>query len=275
MIEDNLVCTFSGGRTSAFMAIMLKARYPNKNIIFLFANTSKEKPKTIEFINLCDSHFNLGIVYLEAVVNPIKGKGTSFKVVNFDTLKMDGSIFEDVIRKYGLPSKLYRHCTRELKERVIKKYADATFGKSNWIKALGIRADEKHRLKPKKNTFYPLAEMGVTKTLILNWWARQSFDLEVAEEDGNCDLCFLKSKRKRLTVLKKDPVTGLWWADMELFYESPKQPMFDVRNNLTVADLVALSMLDFVLFNEAPLSSSDTYIDINMDVEFSCYCSDI
>ena len=38
----NILVTFSGGRTSAFMAKYIKERYCNDNILFVFANTGKE-----------------------------------------------------------------------------------------------------------------------------------------------------------------------------------------------------------------------------------------
>ena len=51
-----LVCTFSGGRTSAFMGLMLKEnpKYKEFDKVFIFANTGKERPETLDFINKCD-----------------------------------------------------------------------------------------------------------------------------------------------------------------------------------------------------------------------------
>lgn len=272
MKEDNILCTCSGGRSSLLMAIMLKTRFPNKNIKFVFDNTSKERKETYDFIDICDRYFKLGIVYLEAVVDPKKGKGTQYKEVEFKDLKRDGSIFESVIKKYGLPSKMYRHCTREMKENINKKYADKVFGENNWIKALGMRADEPHRIKPKKDTFYPLAEWGVTKQFVLDWWSRQEFDLMLEEHQGNCDLCFLKSKRKRMTVLKENPEIGYWWLDMEMKYaDDYKQPMFDVRNYLTIEKLLELSKTDFNPFSY--IQKEEQNFDLDMDIEFNCMCA--
>ncbi len=271
MKENNIVCSFSGGRSSAFMAIWLKLRYPLKNIIFLFANTGKEKEETLRFVNECDKYWKLGVIWLEAVVHPQKGVGTTYVVTDFENACRDGRIFEDVIRKYGLPSKLYRHCTREMKERTIKKYSDDFFGNNNWIMALGMRADEPHRTKPKKDVFFPLKEIGAIKPFVRNWWSRQDFDLELSEEDGNCDDCFLKSLRKRLTRARKDPKSFEWWSSMENIYGSDKQPIFDVRNNLSVDDIVAMSKLDFVPYEEN--KSEDHKYDLEMDMEFDCLCS--
>ena len=78
MIEKKLlVCTFSGGRTSAFMAQLLKElpKYKEYEKLFVFANTGKEKEETLEFINRCDKEWNLNIVWIEAKVIHEKGKG--------------------------------------------------------------------------------------------------------------------------------------------------------------------------------------------------------
>ena len=48
MKDKLLVCTFSGGRTSAFMGLMLKdlPKYKEFKKLFIFANTGKEKEET-------------------------------------------------------------------------------------------------------------------------------------------------------------------------------------------------------------------------------------
>ena len=183
-----LLVSFSGGRTSAFMAKFLKEQYKGKReMLFLFANTGKEKEETLIFVNKCDKEFDLNLVWLEADVNEEKGKGTTYKIVDFETASRNGELFEAVIKKYGLPSKLYRHCTRELKENPIHKYAKEILG-SEYLTALGIRADEKHRLKTNSKNIYPLAEIGVDEVFIRNWWKRQDFDLGIKDYEGNCDL---------------------------------------------------------------------------------------
>ena len=113
---NNILISFSGGRTSAFMATLINElpRYKDWNKLFLFANTGKELPETLDFVNRCDKEFNLGVIWLEAVVNEGKGEGTDYKVVTYETAARDGEPFEAVIKKYGLPSKLWRHCTREM-----------------------------------------------------------------------------------------------------------------------------------------------------------------
>ncbi len=257
-IDKPILVSVSGGRTSAFMAIYLKERFPERKMLFVYGNTGKEKEATLVFLNNLDLHFNLGIVWVEAKVNPIKGKGTGYTIVDFATASRNGEPFESVIKKYGLPSKLFRHCTRELKEVPIHKYTKSILGK-DYLTAIGIRADEKHRLGSKKGNVYPLAEINIDKKFINDWWSRQKFDLEILEHQGNCDFCFLKSKKKRVMLLDE----GLnvdWWNEMEQNHQKGIQLMFDVRNDLTIEDLIKIN--------------NDANMQINLfdDVSFDCFC---
>ena len=86
-INKLLVCTFSGGRTSAFMGQFLNTydKYKDYDKVFLFANTGKEKEETLKFIDQCDKQWNLNVVWLEAKINKEKGKGTVYKIVDFKT----------------------------------------------------------------------------------------------------------------------------------------------------------------------------------------------
>lgn len=273
MSHKNKVVLVSGGRTSMFLAISAKELYKDDNLLFLFMNTGKERQETLDFIDRCDKLYGLGIVWIESVINPEKGKGVSYKVVDYKTADLTGKPFEDVIKKHGIPSKLYRSCTRDLKERPADKYAQDMFP-DGYVTLLGIRADEPHRITARKNVMMPLVDMGVTEEFIRNWWSRQSVDLELKDYEGNCDLCFLKSKRKRLTILQDDPVTALWWLTMENKYGSEIQDKFDVRNDLTITDLVEMSKKPFTRSQDKKdlRDQQPTLFDLDMDIEFSCIC---
>lgn len=140
-----ILVTVSGGRTSAFMAICLKLLYTDRKVLYCFANTGREKEETLVFSDRLDHHYGLGLVWLEADIRMGKGIGTAYRKIDFSSASRKGEPFAKAIRKYGLPSRLYRHCTRELKERPIHRYANDTLGQG-YLTAIGIRADEKHRL---------------------------------------------------------------------------------------------------------------------------------
>ena len=192
-----LVCTFSGGRTSAFMGRMLQEhpKYKDFDKVFIFANTGKELPETLDFINKCDKEWNLNIVWLEADVVYEKGVGTKFKVVNYETASRNGKPFEDMLKKYPLPTNYGSNCTRELKLAPINKYVKS-LGYKEVYTAMGIRYDERHResnTAKENNIIYPLIyDIKVDNKFIRDWLDIQSFDLTLKDYEGNCDLCFKK-----------------------------------------------------------------------------------
>ena len=272
----NLLISFSGGRTSAFMTKLIKesSKYKDYNILIAFANTGKESEETLKFINRCDKEWGLNIVWLECVVNSEKGKGTEYKVIDFKTANREGKPFEDVIKKYGLPSKLFRHCTREMKEVPIHKYAKEYFNGEKYLTALGIRADEKHRISKDPMKIYPLADLNFTEGIIRSWWDKQPFDLNLKDYEGNCDLCFLKSERKKLTLLRQKPELFNWWNEMEIKYSSQKQPIFDVYRKLSLKDLLKKSKQPFRTVEDVHelRKKNPSFFDLDMDLEFDCFC---
>ena len=64
--ERPILVSVSGGRTSAFMAIYLKERFPKRKLLFVFANTGKEHEATLDFLDKLDIQFNLGLVWLDS-----------------------------------------------------------------------------------------------------------------------------------------------------------------------------------------------------------------
>ena len=143
---QKIIVSFSGGRTSAFMSHLLLQNFDRKDLCFVFANTGKERFETLDFIHQCDFHFKMDLTWLEAKVFHEERKGTSYKIVDHKTASRKGEPFAEVNKKYGTPNKNYPHCTRELKEAPIKKWAIETLGRNNYQMAIGIRADERRRV---------------------------------------------------------------------------------------------------------------------------------
>lgn len=124
--------------------------------------------------------------------------------MNYETCTRDGSLFDDLASVYGLPNRTYIHCTRELKNIPMKKYANEEIGKHRI--ALGIRHDEFKRVKNREDAIYPLATITkITKEEILKWWKRQPFDLEIPEHYGNCVGCYKKSDKKLKMIADEAP----------------------------------------------------------------------
>jgi len=218
--SDNILCSVSAGYTSVMMAIKMKEWYPNCNIVNVMANTSKEDIRSLEFMNECDKYFGLNLVWLEAKFNE-KGKGTDFRVTTFEELCTNGDLFEQGIKKYGIPSVANKWCNRELKIIPMQKYANHLFGANNWSTAVGIRIDEIDRISDSyktNNIFYPPFENKISQRERNMFWKDQPIQLKLKAYEGNCDICFEKSNRKKMTIAVEYPEKLIWWNEMEEKY---------------------------------------------------------
>lgn len=279
--KRKILVSISGGRTSAMMAALIKKLYgATCEIIYVFANTSREEEATLIFLDKVDKLFNLGVVWVEAVVHHGSRKSCTHRVVTFETACRDGSVFEEVIKKYGIPNTKFKHCTRELKTNTIKSYAKAAgFGKYGigYETAIGYRADEPKRINLEKiktqKHLYILNDAGIKKSDVAFFWSQQPFDLEISDYEGNCKLCLKKSKRKLLTTIVEHPEHTEWIANMENKYEQvkPKKKQYDktpirfFREGDSINDLIEESKFPF---NKAIDKSKDT-TGYNAAVSFS------
>lgn len=150
MKEKTLVLSVSGGETSMMMAALVKQLLPFHNLVFIFANTGCENEETLEFVNKCDKHFELGVVWVEAVTNPEHGKGVTHKVTDFNNAfrlhqyKENNHPFHAHIRKNGIPNMSRPQCSDRLKEFAIEHYKKES-GLSGCAHSLGMRCDEPRR----------------------------------------------------------------------------------------------------------------------------------
>ena len=273
MENSKILISFSGGRTSAFMCRLIQesSLYKDFEKLFVYANTGKEKEETLTFVNQCDKEFKLNLIWVEADIIEGKGNGTKFRIVDFNTASRNGEPFEALIKKYGLPSKYYRHCTRDLKEIPIHKYTKSIFGK-DYVTAVGIRADEKHRLGSNPKLIYPLAEIGIDELTIRMFWDQQTFDLELKDYQGNCDLCFLKSQRKQMTLIDEG-LDVSWWNEQEIKHGTEKQSKFNAHRKLLIKDLVELAKQPFnKAVDKHDLRKQQRSFDFDLDTEFDCFC---
>jgi hypothetical protein len=271
-----LLVTFSGGRTSAFMAKYIKDNYKDRDIVYVFANTGKERIETLDFIKKCDEEWNLGIVWLEAHINEQFGVGTTFNIVDYDTADRIGNTFESMIKTYGIPCKPAPLCTNHLKTTPVQKYM-RSLGYKKWETALGIRIDEKHRINweeaKKKNYVYPLiTDIRINKTFIRDWWSKQKFDLRLKDYEGNCDMCWKKSERKLMTIITERPDLIQWWDKMEKEYGGDDNTTF-FRENKSAKDLMLASRFPFrKVLDEFEVSKNQTKMFEDIDIEYNCFC---
>lgn len=205
--NKNIFCSISAGYSSVMMALKLREWYPDHHIIYGMANTSKERKESLDFMNECDQYFDLKMSWIEAIFNK-HGEGVDFKIVDFKDLKVNGEIFEQGIKKLGIPSKINAWCNRDMKIVPLKKFADSVFGLNNYSIAVGLRGDEMDRVKKAyftNNTFYPLLDHGISKRDRNKFWDDQPIKIKIPAYKGNCDMCFKKSNRKLMTIISEEP----------------------------------------------------------------------
>lgn len=252
MSKPKLAISFSGGRTSAVMTKLCVEKFKDTHdIAITFANTGCEHENTLKFVNDCDKHFGWGVVWVEAVVNPEKGKGIRHKIVTYETAARNGEPFEAHYAKEGISNAATPHCTERLKERPMISYLTRELGwkHSDYWTAIGIRADELDRVSQKrieKKLLYPLADAGWTKEDVKKECASWPFDLELkGEHYGNCVWCWKKSMRKLLTLAQDDESIFDFPKRMEKLYATTNvpdgTPRQQFRNHMTTKDLLYMA----------------------------------
>jgi Phosphoadenosine phosphosulfate reductase family len=247
-----LLISFSGGKTSAFMTKLIVEHYGlQDDMKIVFANTGKENEETLNFVKTCSEKWNLPIIWIESELNPEKGKGNSFKVVDYNSASRNGEPFERLIRKYGLPNRMSRFCSGKLKIEPMELFMKEC-GYSEFQTAIGIRADEPNRIKDK---WYPLFELGITKKHVDAFWSMQDFNLALKDFQGNCDLCHMKSLSKRVKCISQNPSIADWWVEMEKLAGSTFDLKHSVKEILTS-------------------TTSQSCIDFGSDLDIRCDCID-
>lgn len=283
MDKETLFVSFSGGRTSAYMCWWLINNVSNQyNLIFVFANTGQEHENTLEFVDRRDREFKLNLIWVEAVVHHDERKGSTHRVVSYETASRSGEPFEEVIKKYGIPNAAYPHCNRELKLNAIFSYKESLGLARNHQMAVGIRSDEIDRIGPdskKHGTVYPLiSQQPTTKAEIRHWWLEQDFDLDLSEHLGNCVTCWEKSDRKLMTVAKNEIERFDFFDRMERDYSEAgagegKRVFF--RRHRSSKDIIATSNNPFVEFVDyMPELQLTIGFDVDeLDIESDCGAS--
>jgi len=225
-MTKNLLVSFSGGETSAFMAQWIKRSLSNsyENIVYVFANTGLENEETLQFVQECDDFFKLNIEWVEASVYMGERKSSGYWTTDFDNAKRKGEPFEAIISKYGIPNMSNPHCTRELKQNPIKAYAKDYFEGEPYDTAIGIRLDEADRMNAKYKEMrfiYPLIfrhMIPATKPMVNFFWRNMDFRLNLKGYQGNCVTCWKKADKKLYQIAKENPKAFEFMDRMERKY---------------------------------------------------------
>ena len=258
VIREPTVVSFSGGRSSAYMlhhVLDANDGLPDDSAV-VFANTGKELPATLDFVRDCSINWGVDITWLEM------GKDRrETLVVDYETASRNGEPFDRLIRDKGaLPNGRMRFCTSELKVNRIKDYRPDIL-----LHMIGIRADEprrwsknhNHADKDRRVTICPMYQAGVSAEDVGRFWEGQPFDLQLPNingktDMGNCDLCFLKGRKIRRSIVKHRPDLAQWWINQE------EKMGYRFDNKIAVVDLVG----------------GEQTLDLGFDESFACFCGD-
>ena len=224
------VVNVSGGRSSGYMLRQVidahDGRLPDR-CEAIFANTGRERAETLDFVAAMSATWNVPITWLEFDYDEYRGGPNAPKyiarAVSRETASLDGEPFEALLDGSGawLPSVTRRICTSELKVGTIDRYLwqSRKLTRRQTRKLIGFRHDEPHRWKPalydECQVAYPMVDAGVTAGDVAAFWRRQPFDLGIASERGNCDLCYLKPRANLLESIREEPSRADWWIDAE------------------------------------------------------------
>jgi len=213
-------------------------------------------------------------VYLEANVNKGKGNATTHKIVNYSQLSKKGEPFFEILKKYPLPNNVASNCTRELKQRPKESFLKSIGWFYDCFTFIGIRKDEEHRKSINalmERVLYPLVELfPIIQRQVREFWSKMPFDLELKDYEGNCDLCFKKSLKKRLTIIKENPEIAEWWQLMEETFGYEDLPRFDLRTNKSISELVEMASRPFTRaedLHELNIQQQELF-----NFETDCFC---
>lgn len=223
LITGPALISFSGGRTSGYMLRQILDAHGGTlpdDVVVTFANTGKEREETLRFVHDCATHWNVKVHWLEYRLDD-----TKFEEVGFNSASRNGEPFAALIAKKNyLPNGVTRFCTTELKIRPMRDFCKS-LGWKNWTNVIGLRYDEGHRVlkaldrneqgkEPWRNSM-PMAKAKATVRDVRAFWNAQPFDLQLKSYEGNCDLCFLKSKTKLAALMRENPGMADWWITQE------------------------------------------------------------
>ena len=238
------VIGISGGKDSAALAIHLRGKYPQLDLIYYFCDTGKELDETYQLIERLEGYLGKTITKLEPEEAVQAGKNP------FD-------FYYNSYRGY-LPSNVARWCTKKMKLEPFEKFV----GHSPTISYVGIRGDEDREgyISTKKNiqSIFPFRK---------NIWSEEIIKAILA----NSNRVEINELYASLTNgMQLDKVSDVVSNEMQLIDRNKEH-----NRKVTLEKLESLLNIDTVAFNHVvfkflksrdyPLSFEEDYPLLNDD----------
>ena len=282
-IDEPAVISLSGGRTSGYMLYKILEAHGGLPdwIKVVFANTGKEMPQTLDFVRDMQENWGIDVTWVECVARRGQEGENKYvyetKVVDYESAARNGEPFESMLAARAfLPNPVARFCTKELKIKRIKDYMGRYY--DSFLNVIGIRGDEPRRavklhgkLSEGNECYLPLWLERVVAKDVGIFWGNSTFDLALPNDNGvtdwgNCDLCFLKGTRQRLSIIEARPDLVDWWVRME--DESPKRNTLQDSTGATFRkDVPSYKTLATIALGQTDMFGFD-------DETIPCFCGD-
>ena len=222
------ILSLSGGKDSTALAVYLRDRI--KDVEYIFHDTGKELPDTIEYLSQLEAYLGKRIIRTTA-----------------------NTSFDKLLRVYGgmLPSNHRRWCTRMLKLKPFEEYV----GNDIVINYVGIRADEDRigYISHKSNieAVYPFREDGIDYDAVVRILKESGIGLPPYTEWGRtrsgCFFCFYQQKIEWVRLKQKYPDLYEQAKEYEkpnkingnIFYWSQNESLEEIERPERTAEIIA------------------------------------
>lgn len=220
--------------------------------IVLFADTGREHPLTYKFIDDFERNENIPVTRVQYPGG------------------FDGMLQK---RKYKrIPNRMMRTCTEELKVNTCKRYLKS-IRVLRYENLIGFRSDEQKRVLSHKEKFkkvvtkFPLYEAGITKEMVNEYWSKKTYNLDIPQILGNCELCFMKGKDAIIKILSIYPeLADKWIKDEE---ESAKQFGHTYIKGTTIKSLRGIAQSNLFFADQERIKEQLK----DMPPAFNCGCT--
>lgn len=237
-INEPAVISTSGGRSSMYMLKRIIDAHDGalpSHLRAVFANTGKEMEETLVFVRDCANNWDVDIAWIE--LSSMENIGTqekpkyekSYREVDFESASRHGEPFNILLNVMpAIPNIVNMACTAYLKTRIMRMWADDHGFDRGCLTVVGMRADEAGRVANLHGKmvegfegYCPLYLDQTTKQSVTDFWSKtSSFDLALPNNNGvtdwgNCDLCYKKAGKKKLSIIRERPELADWWAEAE------------------------------------------------------------
>ena len=233
----NHVINFSGGKTSAKLVLEIERKRKQGlftgNVEYVFADTGAEHPKTYEFIRKFVAYAGIKLTCLRAKISAELGVGTTYEIIPIESIGYNLQVWRDMLEAYSTPfNPGGGFCTDMLKSIPSDKYCNDKYGRGNYYKWIGYRADEAKRALGHE-IYSKLLSVGLRQqdSLDLIISCMKADDVKQVVNNFICDTidAFNPDKSSRLVDLIVNKVKKIKKLGFRFMFEIDESDKDDVR----------------------------------------------